>query len=343
MIKIQNIYYMLAYAFQVLNEDRYANIAAEKFDHTGDLLAAILAKGIANQIKRVVVKDYIIRQQSLSSPRGKIDVSTTIKLREPLKKRLVCEFDEFSENAYLNQILKTTSLLLLNSSEVSPEQKKALKRILPYFNAVETLNPRRIAWSSIRYHRNSATYKMLINICFLVLTGLLQTTQTGSIKLATYLDDPLMHRLYEKFVLEYYRKHYPQIKTSPAHIEWNVDNKFTDLLPDMKTDIMLQYKGKILIIDTKYYGHTLQTNPLFNSKTIHSNNLYQIFTYVKNKDVGSTGNVSGVLLYARTDEEIIPNHDYSLGGNKISVKTLDLNTDFTDIAQQLNLLADRLL
>lgn len=343
MIKIQNIYYMLAYAFQVLNEDRYANIAAEKFDHTGDLFAAILAKGIANQIKRVVVKDYIICKQPLSSPRGKIDISTTLKLRESQKKRLVCEFGEFSENAYLNQILKTTSLLLLNSSEVCTEQKKALKRVLPYFNAVETLNPRRIAWSSIRYHRNSATYKMLINICFLVIKGLLQTTQGGSIKLATYLDDPIMHRLYEKFVLEYYRKHYPQFKASPSQIDWYVDDGFTDLLPAMKTDITLGYKNKILIIDTKYYGHTLQTNPLFNSKTVHSNNLYQIFTYVKNKDVRSTGNVSGVLLYARTDEEIVPDHDYSLGGNKISVKTLDLNTDFSAIAQQLNLLAERLL
>ena len=52
MIPIQNIYYMLSYAFQVLNEQGYKKIAAEKFDNTAELCAAILAKGTAVQVKR---------------------------------------------------------------------------------------------------------------------------------------------------------------------------------------------------------------------------------------------------------------------------------------------------
>ena len=71
--------------------------------------------------------------------------------------------------------------------------------------------------------------------------------------------------------------------------------------------------------------------------------MYQIFTYVKSKDIQRTGNVSGVLLYAKTDEEIIPDNDYMIDGNKISVKTLDLNKDFPAIAKQLNTLAEGLL
>lgn len=47
MIPIQNIYYMLSYAFQVLNEQCYKNIATEQFNNTGELMAAILEKGIA--------------------------------------------------------------------------------------------------------------------------------------------------------------------------------------------------------------------------------------------------------------------------------------------------------
>lgn len=47
MIRIQNIYYMLAYAFQVLNEQGYENIATEEFDNTAELCAAILARGIS--------------------------------------------------------------------------------------------------------------------------------------------------------------------------------------------------------------------------------------------------------------------------------------------------------
>ena len=73
--------------------------------------------------------------------------------------------------------------------------------------------------------------------------------------------------------------------------------------------------------------------------TLHSGNLYQVFTYVKNKDTeygDQPHTVSGMLLYARTDEEVQPNHVYHMSGNKISVRTLDLNCSFKEIAAQLD-------
>ena len=68
-------------------------------------------------------------------------------------------------------------------------------------------------------------------------------------------------------------------------------------------------------------------------------NLYQIFTYVKNKDAEygeQPHNVSGMLLYAQTDESVQPNNVYRMGGNKISVRTLNLNCSFKEIASQLD-------
>lgn len=109
------------------------------------------------------------------------------------------------------------------------------------------------------------------------------------------------------------------------------------MLPIMQSDIMLVYGDRTLIIDAKYYSHTTQKQ--YNVNTLHSNNLYQIFTYVKNK-AAVGGEVSGMLLYARTDEEIQPDHTYMMSGNRISVKTLDLNCDFREIARQLNAIAD---
>ena len=76
------------------------------------------------------------------------------------------------------------------------------------------------------------------------------------------------------------------------------------------------------------------------SYTLHSNNLYQIFTYVKNHDRKNTGNVSGMLLYAKTQESITPDCVFPMGGNQISVKTLDLNLPFSSIAAQLDKIAE---
>ena len=45
MIRVQNIYYMLAYAFHILREQGYESCGTEEFENTADLLSAILAKG----------------------------------------------------------------------------------------------------------------------------------------------------------------------------------------------------------------------------------------------------------------------------------------------------------
>ena len=108
------------------------------------------------------------------------------------------------------------------------------------------------------------------------------------------------------------------------------------MLPVMQSDIMLTKDDTVLIIDAKYYTHTTQTQ--YDVHTLHSGNLYQIFTYVKNKDTGfgdKPHTVSGMLLYAATDEAIQPDNSYQMSGNKISVKTLDLNRDFLEIVAQL--------
>jgi 5-methylcytosine-specific restriction enzyme subunit McrC len=49
--------------------------------------------------------------------------------------------------------------------------------------------------------------------------------------------------------------------------------------------------------------------------------------------------VSGMLLYAKTDEAIQPDHIYQMHGSKIAVKTLDLNLEFPKIAAQLDAIA----
>ena len=81
------------------------------------------------------------------------------------------------------------------------------------------------------------------------------------------------------------------------------------------------------------------TQNQYSVNTIHSGNLYQIFTYVKNKDAAfgdQPHTVSGMLLYAQTDEIVQPNHVYHMSGNKITVRTLDLNQPFSQIAAQLD-------
>lgn len=178
---------------------------------------------------------------------------------------------------------------------------------------------------------------MLISLCRLILEGMLLTTDSGEYKLASFVDEQRMNRLYEKFILEYYAKECPQVKATASQIRWILDDGIGTMLPSMQSDIMLTKGSDVLIIDAKYYTHTTQVQ--YDVHTLHSGNLYQIFTYVKNKDAefgDKEHSASGMLLYAATDEDIQPDNSYVMSGNRISVKTLDLNQPFKVIAEQLD-------
>ncbi len=238
---------------------------------------------------------------------------------------------------YINRQEELPVMLLLRNARVKTEYKDDLKKKMLFFSNVDMLEPASIKWSVIRFQRNNQTYRMLISICQLIIEGMLITTDAGDYKLAIFVDEQRMCRLYEKFILEYYSKHFPELSVSVSQIPWSVDDGIGTMLPVMQSDIHLQKGNTVLIIDAKYYSHTTQTQ--YDKHTIHSNNMYQIFTYVKNRDYDfgdEEHKVSGMLLYAKTEEEIQPDNVYQMHGNQITVRTLDLNLPFEKIAEQLN-------
>ncbi len=84
---------MLSYAFQVLKQTDYARVQAEPFDKLEDLFAAILATGIARQLKQGLYKAYVGRLETLTVMRGKLNMPGTIRNRIQNSRKLDCEYD----------------------------------------------------------------------------------------------------------------------------------------------------------------------------------------------------------------------------------------------------------
>lgn len=342
MIAIRNIYYMLSYAFRVLREQGYQEMETEEFENGQELCAAILIRGISMQIRRGLGRDYLPVTETRSTLRGKIMLSESVRSGAIFRRQLVCMDDEFSLDTPMNRILKSVMELLLHSG-ISQKRKKALRKLLVYFRDVSLVDLHRVNWN-LQYHRNNQTYRMLMFLCRLVTEGLLQSPQNGARRMAHFLDDQQMYQLYERFIREYYRQEFPQITVSAPQILWQLDDPCRDFLPAMQADVMLQYEKKILIIDAKYYKRILREH--YGKQTLYSSNLYQIFTYVKNKEAQLAGQgyqVSGLLLYAGTEEEEKPQADYHMSGNRIGVRTLDLGGDFEDIRNALDGIAEEYL
>ena len=71
---IKNIYYMLSYAFSVVERDGYEDLLTEEFENVHNLFAAILSKGIGRQIKQGLYREYLNYNDETAVVRGKIDV-----------------------------------------------------------------------------------------------------------------------------------------------------------------------------------------------------------------------------------------------------------------------------
>ena len=364
-IPIENIYYMLSYYFKfdALN-NKIKNVNnTQKFETIADLTSQILIRGVNILSKRGFAKEYILYSEALSTLKGKIDISDSIKTMSFNKKRLICLYDNFSINFYLNRIIKTAICELLKfdiPKEIKErkeelKRKKELRKILHFFNEVETIEIHKINWN-IQYNRNNQIYRILISVCHLFIKGLLISDLPKNKKnlFLNTANEKYMSTLYEKFILNYYASKFKdEIKSTASQIDWAIEfnnNNYNDIknniemLPKMQTDIMLtcmdktkiKNKNKILIIDAKYYSKPLKKQ--FDKDKIDSNNLYQIFSYVKNKSLENTDyEVSGMLLYAKTNKNNIDiNESYNMSGNKIIVRSLDLTCSFNDIAKQLN-------
>ena len=343
MIRVRNLFHMLAYAFSALTEQGYRSVATEDFDNAAELCAAILERGVSLQLKRGLGQEYVNRTEARSSLRGAIKVTESVKSQAIWRRQLVCSYDEFSVDTTMNRVIKATVALLVRS-DISRARKKSLKKLMVFFADVRDIDLHTVDWN-MRYDRNNRTYRMLMAVCWLVVKGLLQTQSDGATRMMDFFDEQRMCRLYEKFILEYYRREHPRLRASASFVEWALDDGMSEGLPAMRSDITLSAGGRVLIIDAKYYASTMQSN--FNKRTVHSGNLYQIFAYVKNKQAvleraGESVEVSGMLLYAATDEEVQPDVTYRMSGNQIGVRTLDLDRPFEEIRAQLDGIADML-
>ncbi len=110
-----------------------------------------------------------------------------------------------------------------------------------------------------------------------------------------------MNRMFEKFVFRFFSREQNEFKVYSEKIEWQqTSGKAEELnyLPQMRTDVCLESIDRKIVLDTKYYKDTFQTN--FGKETIRSGHLYQLVSYLKNIQIRDGKKPEGMLLYPTT-------------------------------------------
>ncbi len=337
-IPIENIYYLLCYAWNKLDEKERVAVSIDDKTKLIDLLAKVLINATKLLLKRGIDKNYIDHTEEISGIKGKIQMSQTLKRRSLLYQKAICSFDEFSPNIITNRILITTLHNLTKTEGLDKTLKQEIVSLKRRLFGIDEIELHHSLFSSIKINRNNKFYAFIINVCQLVFESTLLTEEKGKYKFTDFTrDEKKMNQLFEAFIRNFYRIEQKKFSTVKKEtIKWNFDisDSFSfSYLPQMETDITLENENEKIIIDAKYHRDTMAIN--YEKEKIKSANLYQLFSYLINQENESIKslNTTGILLYPKieTDYDL----DYQHKNHKIQIRTVNLNSNWKDISNRL--------
>ncbi len=337
-IPIQNIYYLLCYAWNALDEAEL--IDAGKIDSTElvDLFAKVLLSGTRTLIRRGLDRGYLTFEEETARPRGKMDLAATMKRNLLITQRAACEFDELEHNVLHNRILKTTMQRLLNTEGLERGTVAGLRDALRFLRGVEEVPMTAGVFRRVQLHRNNRFYAFLLHVCALIHEQLLADETGTRHRFRDFLrDEGKMRALFQKFVFNFYAIELKGRgwKVSAPHIEWlmTASNAGADaFIPRMETDVCLESATRRIILDTKFSAEAL--NSRHGTERVKRADLFQLFAYLRNQaTVPGWERAEGVLLYPAVSGR--PSVRCELHGHPVQVLTVNLNQPWPGIRAEL--------
>ncbi len=338
-IPIKNIYYLLCYAWDKLEEGSHVDVSSDDYDEAIDLLSRVLVNGCTRLFKRGIDRDYLEFNEEYIGIKGKVDFNSSLRKILFKQGRTICKFDEFDANTLHNQILKTTLQRVLKIKTLVPKIANEVKDCLRRFPSVDELELSLSHFSTVRIHRNNSFYFFLLKICRLIYDNTVLDNETGNYKFKDfYGDEKVMGDLFEDFVRNFYKREQKKYVVGREDIYWDavaLGDSSISTLPKMQTDTTLESDERKVIIETKFYEIALKSR--FGAEKFRSNNLYQLYSYLRNVESSTKHhnniNCEGILLYPSVNYSI--NEYYQLGTHKLNVRTVDLGTEWRKIHKEL--------
>jgi 5-methylcytosine-specific restriction enzyme subunit McrC len=334
-IPIRNVFYLLIYGWDRLKEAEIVSLDSLPETDYADLFARVLVSGISHALHRGLGKGYIEFEMPVAGVRGKLDISASVKRGLFLKAQAQCRFEELTYNTLNNRILRSTVRLLLRAEELNSGAREQLHAIDSRLEMITIVPLSKELFRRVQLHRNIAFYGFLLDVCELVYDNLLVDERDGATRFRDFArDEKQMAMLFERFVLNFYRREQTSYLVSREQISWKeVRGEAEQLafLPVMKTDVVLKNATRKLIVETKYYSEALITRY---KSTVRPSHLYQLFAYLQNIKVDSTETkIDGMLLYPSVGENI--DLSYEISSHRIQVKTIDLAQDWPAIHRDM--------
>lgn len=332
-IPIANIYYLLCYAWSHVEEQDVVRLdELEGLDKVQDLLGKVLAEGTFRLIRRGIDRGYRDVREDLAGIRGKIAVGETAKRALRARGQVTCDFEELSHDVLHNRILRSTLRSLLRLPDLHSDVRAKVRNAYTKLDGVTVVQLDRRLFQKVQLDRNRRYYRFLLSICRLIHDQLLIDERSGEARFTDFSEER-MEKLYEDFIIEFYRREQDQYRVNHRgrRIAWDDEGTPDDQrskIPQMEADVILEGPDRRIIMDAKFYQESLGGR--YGGK-LHSNNLYQLLAYLRNREATATPGPQheGVLLYPVVEASLAV--DVRLEGFSIRARSIDLAQDWRNI------------
>jgi len=253
-VPIENIYYLLCYAWNKLDEQDLVHVSSTDCAHLTDLFARVLAFGTSHLLKRGLDRGYVMTSEELRMIRGRLDVATTTKRLLLIHGRAHCHYDELNHNVLHNRILRTTISKLVCHEKLAKENREALAELHRRLHQVEEIELNPSVFSRVQLNRNNAFYGFLLSVCRLIYSNVLAKEGDGDYLFQDFIRDPRqMGLLFQEFVHNFLKINLehkmPESRVRGGEVintDVVADEAARKMLPRMVTDVSIRWPDRCL-------------------------------------------------------------------------------------------------
>jgi 5-methylcytosine-specific restriction enzyme subunit McrC len=344
-IPVANVYYLLCYAWDKLEEGRLLKVDPAGSTSLVNLFARVLISGVRHVMKKGLDRGYFAHVEEIAGVRGRIVFQTTLKRALLKHGRVCCQFDELSYDVLHNQILKTTIGRLIKTDTLEPTLREHLQEHWHRLSDIQAISLSKQAFGKVQLHRNNYVYDFLLRICELLFDNLLPTQQSGGWQFRSFLqDEKQMALLFESFIRNFYKKEAHRVfgrklvKVGREDIKWKLSGSSEEVqafLPKMQTDVCITTDETRIIVECKYTADLFQTQRFEGTQKLRSAHLYQVNSYLDNlPDIPLNTSCRAILLYPVAMRSFEADFKRE-AGQTVSVRTVNLHQHWQEIERSL--------
>ena len=364
-IPIENLYYLLCYAWGVSDQLDKVKVNGEKCHSLENLLSMVLLNVCDRLLRQGLVREYRYEEQEVEGIRGKLNLAETLKSGKYLYGQTICQVDELTQDVVINRVIFSTLKRLMRIEGIDENIRVRLRKTLARFPHIAEIRVtegllgrllRHLPGRFLRHlpgrfqgHRQNGVYSLALNVCKLIWESTLPIKgKDGRLEFVDFREDEFrMNCIFERFVMNFCklncREEFPEVHRE--YIDFQLSpfgmmfKEAGEALPMMETDVTLFNPAtqEKLILDAKFYREAL-VSKYGGKEKLRREHLSQILSYVMNQEDRSkphTLNACGALVYPTVDEDFDFSYRYKETGHRIYVRTVNLGQPWRKIEERV--------